>query len=560
MVRANIWADGTPEPSSWMVSSAPQASLLGLDPVGAGGSWDQTGTGETINYSCFAYASGTRAASCGSGAGVNTIEDTFARANQTGWGTSTNTDGISNVAWGMDGAGSLSKVTISNNTGRYAYPGSIDQIGIAGAGGAVYNGGDSLAEFSVSATGHVTPYVVQNACADKSCYYGARLHTSQSRLEVAERSGGSTAILAAVPFVASAGTHYWMRLDVTFVSGVSGSITEHPVTNGVGDPWGTAVDSAGNIWFAEPGCDFGNNCSSTTPPGQIGELVAATGAITLYTLPNVADNQPIFVALDASGDVWFTTPNNDMIGEFNPSTHSFVGQWGVTSGTGPWDLTFNRGEIWYTEHYVSAVGEFDPVTDTHIDFQTPTSGTNPYGIAGNDPANGNLVWFTENNGSVARIGVVDTGNGNAISEYLIRAQPPPGSGLTPHLITMDAQGHPWWTEGWVHDIGTLDPGAVTAGTCGTTTGDCPGVSEYAPPTGGCSGSHVSGIHVAASGLVWADDSLSAQLFSFDPIARQFTGYQLTNCGAHPHDGLNVDASNNVWWDEEFANNLGSLVP
>ena len=35
------------------------------------------------------------------------------------------------------------------------------------------------------------------------------------------------------------------------------------VTQGVGEPWGTAIDGSGNIWFAEPGCDFAPTCSAT---------------------------------------------------------------------------------------------------------------------------------------------------------------------------------------------------------------------------------------------------------------------------------------------------------
>ena len=53
-----------------------------------------------------------------------------------------------------------------------------------------------MVRFAVSAVGHVTPYVVQNACPDKSCYYGVRLHTSQNKLELAKRSGPTTSILA----------------------------------------------------------------------------------------------------------------------------------------------------------------------------------------------------------------------------------------------------------------------------------------------------------------------------------------------------------------------------
>jgi hypothetical protein len=34
---------------------------------------------------------------------------------------------------------------------------------------------------------------------------------------------------------------------------------------------------------------------------------------------------------------------------------------------------------------------------------------------------------------------------------------------------------------------------------------------------------------------------------------------LSNCGAHPHDGLNLDGAGNVWWDEEFADAIGELI-
>jgi streptogramin lyase len=555
IIQAKIWANGAPEPSAWLVSGTDAAGLV-ADLPGTGGSWDLPGMGESINFTCYAYVTSGTAAPCGSGTGTNTIEDTFTRPNQTGWGTSTNNDSVPNVNWGMDGSGNLANVTISTNSGSYRYPGSNNQIGIASAGSAAYNGGDALVEFSMSAVGHITPYVVLDACSNKSCYYGARMHTSQNRLEVARRVNGGTTVLASVPFTPSANTLYWMHLDVTTTNQTT---TEYSLPGGVGDPWGSATDSAGNVWFAEPGCDFGPTCPSATPPGQLGELQVGTGTLVFYTLPKITGNQPIFVALDAAGNVWFTTPNNSRIGEFNPTTQTFVGQWPVTAGSGPWDLTFNNGEIWYTEHFVSAVGRFDPTTHAFTDFPTPSASSNPYGIAANDPVNGNLIWFTENNSSVARIAVVDTGNNNAISEYLVRAHLP--SNLTPHLIALDAQGDPWWTEGWVRDIGKLVPAQATPGQCGAASGDCLGMTEYAlpAPPPGCSNSHVSGIAIQSSQTIWMDDSLSAQFGSFDPSAQQFTLYNLSNCGAHPHDGLNVDPSSNPWWDEEFANQLGELT-
>lgn len=578
--------------------------------------------------------------------GSNVIEDNFTRANQTGWGITTNNDGVPAVSWGMDGNGSKSFVTINNNAGVYGYPGGTNQVGIASSGATAYNGGDSLVAFWMSAVGHVTPYVVQNACADKSCYYGLRLHTSQNKLELAKRVGNSTMVIAMLTFTPSANTRYWMRLDVSVGRGkvtlrgkiwadgsaepgwmvtatdntplaanlvgtggswdmtgtresinyacyafavstlasacsaslppqptptpttptptptpTQGTITEYPLnTGGVGEPWGTAVDTQGNVWFAEPGCDFAPSCSSSTPPGELGEWVASTHQTLFYTLPNITGNQPIFVVIDGSGNIWFTTPNNSMIGEFSPASQSFVGQWAVTSGSGPWDLAFNKGQIWFTEHFVSSIGSFNPVTHTYTDYPTPSANTNPYGIAANDPVNGNLIWFTENNGNVARIAVLDIGNNNTISEYPIRAEV--NVGVTPHLLALDAQGHPWWSEGWVRAIGTLDPTVATSGTCGTSTGDCIGVQEHslpAPPAS-CSSSHVSGMVIQSSGIIWTDDSLSAQIGSFNPATQQFTMYNLVNCGAHPHDGLNIDAAPHIWWDEEFANALGELYP
>jgi streptogramin lyase len=325
---------------------------------------------------------------------------------------------------------------------------------------------------------------------------------------------------------------------------------------GVGEPWDTAMDRSGNVWFAEPGCDFAPTCSANAGPGQIGEINASSHAVVFYQLPSISGNQPIFLTFDDAGNLWFTTPNNSMIGEFDPSTGQFVGQWPVTAGTGPWDLTFARGKLWYTERLASAVGSFDPSTHAYGDFQTPTANSNPYGIA----AHGGLIWFTENNSSVDRIAVLDTAKNNAISEYPI-VQPVSG---TPHLIAIDANGNPWWTEGWSNTIATLDPAAATPGRCGTTSGTCNGIQRFhAPAPTACagSGSHTSGIAFQDSAeLVWFDNSLTAQVGSFSPSSHAFAMNTLSSCSAHPHDGLSLDGLGNVWFDEEFANAIGELIP
>jgi streptogramin lyase len=327
------------------------------------------------------------------------------------------------------------------------------------------------------------------------------------------------------------------------------------VSQGVGEPWGTAIDSAGNVWFAEPGCDFAPTCSSATAPGQIGELTASSHSVLFYTLPDIPGNQPIFLAFDSLGNLWFTTPDNGNIGEFSPLLRQFIGQWAVTPGSGPWDLAIAGPWIWYTDHLSAAVSRFNTVTHTHRDFPTPSPDSNPYGIA----IRSGSVWFTENNSDVDRVGVLHTRLNNAISEYPIVL---PMSG-TPHMIAIDGAGHPWWTEGFSSTIATLDPAAATPGQCGTLRGTCGGVRRYALPAAtGCAGSsHTSGIAFQRdANLVWLDDALTARIGSFNPATGSFALNTLENCNAHPHDGLALDTSDDIWFDEEFGSAIGELVP
>src|SRR6266581_6077020 len=158
-----------------------------------------------LQHSFYAKASQT----------ANTIEDNFTRAFQPGWGTTTNTDLVPNVAWGTDADGSQPYVSITNNnTGMFGYQGSINVVGLATAGATTYgNGADTLVSFTMSSVGHIIPYVLLNACANKSCYYSAQLHTSQNTLEIGERKKNTNIVLASVPFTSSANTLYWMRLD-----------------------------------------------------------------------------------------------------------------------------------------------------------------------------------------------------------------------------------------------------------------------------------------------------------------------------------------------------------
>jgi streptogramin lyase len=322
--------------------------------------------------------------------------------------------------------------------------------------------------------------------------------------------------------------------------------TEIAVLSGT-NPAGTAFDASGNIWIAVPGCNPFNTCSSA-PPGKLEEYNPNTNTWTILTLP-AGFAQPLYVAFDASRNIWFPMSQGNTIGEYNPHSHTCQ-QWSVpTSNSGPWDITIDHnGYIWFTEKFVNKIARFDPVNHTFMEVATPAKNSNPYGITVDSSNN---IWFTENNGSVALIGEY-TSSGQ-LKEYKIR-NTLPGTNLTPHLIAVDPNGNIWWTEGLVGEIGELNVSQAQAGTN-------QGVTEYRYPRS-CvpCGVHTSGISIDRNGLVWFDDSYQGILGSFpDTGTGSFNMYNAPTLNTYVSDGVQVDSQNRVWYGESNINKIVELT-
>ena len=326
------------------------------------------------------------------------------------------------------------------------------------------------------------------------------------------------------------------------------AMTDFSIPTGA-DPWGTASDSSGHLWVALPGCDPSPTCNSNTPPGKLAVYSPKTNSwIATYQLP-VGFGQPLFLALDRRGRVWFPMPMSNSLGMLSPKTATFH-QWAVpTAGAGPWDVAVDsNGIVWFTEHYSNKIGAFNPVTQTFKEIATPATDSLPYGITVDASNN---VWFTENNSAVALIGEYTTQN--SLLEYKIRTTA--SSGLTPHLITADPSGNVWWSEGWVGMIGELH---IASALPGTNNGVAEYAYEYLCTT--C-GTHTSGISIDKKGNVWFDDSLQ-NTFGALPLSGLgvATMYNSPTPNSHPHDGLHVDTRNMLWFDEEFANKIARIIP
>jgi len=321
-------------------------------------------------------------------------------------------------------------------------------------------------------------------------------------------------------------------------SSTAKNITDYRIPSG-SMPWGITFDSAGNVWVAAPGCDLTPRCSAGVAPGKLDAFSSSQNKwVKSVSLPGNY-GQPLFVAVDRSGLVWFSMPMTNTIGAYNPARNSFK-QWSLpTSSSGPWGIAVDKtGNVWVAEHYSYRVASFNPSTQRFKEYATSSTNSQPYGITVDGSNN---VWFTENVDAVAKIGEVSAKG--KLLEYKIRNSNTAGTGLTPHLITVEPSGNIWWSEGWVSSIGTLKVSAAKPGTNR-------GVTEYSYSGNG--NSHTSGISAGKDGRIWLDDALQNTVGYFS--GRSFSFVHAP--GNHPHDGLNVDANNHVWFTEEFSNKLG----
>src|SRR5215469_13602018 len=97
----------------------------------------------------------------------------------------------------------------------------------------------------------------------------------------------------------------------SLASGIS-SVTDYAVPGSF--PWGTAFDSSGRVWVAMPGCDLAPSCPSSTPPGKLALFDPNSSSwVTVVSLP-AGYGQPLFVAIDQNGKIWFTMPVTNAIG------------------------------------------------------------------------------------------------------------------------------------------------------------------------------------------------------------------------------------------------------
>lgn len=253
---------------------------------------------------------------------------------------------------------------------------------------------------------------------------------------------------------------------------------EYDLPTADSQPWGLALDAAGDVWFAE------------TAANQIGKMEAASGTITEYG-ELTAGSQPWGVAV-SDGVVWFTQRAADQIGRLEIASGQIVEYSVPSAGAYPGGIAVYDDNVWFAETGVDQLGRFQISKQLFYEFQTtpwedpllgpedvtvippgnpwlsntggngitifrfstlqnfgtiqvPTPASEPYGITIGGPRS---IWFTERAGNkVGRYGPQES-----IIEY---ALPMPGS--QPTDIVVDGEGCAWYAAPGTNRIGRVCP-------------------------------------------------------------------------------------------------------
>ncbi len=250
----------------------------------------------------------------------------------------------------------------------------------------------------------------------------------------------------------------------------------------------------------------------------------AQPAISEWSVPT-ANSQPGNIALDPSGDLWFTEIAANKIARINQN--GVIKEFDVpTPNSQPWGIVVDAGgRVWFTEAAGNKIGNTTPGGLFGQD-NIPTADSQPRGLAVDSAGN---VWFAESAGN--KIGRL---SGSAFSEYSI-----PTSGGQPWAVVVDPSGNIWFTERAGNKIGRMSP-----------TGQ---FAEYGIPT---SGSGPTGIAVDAGGNVWFAEYDANKIGMMTP-AGAFTEYNIPTANSKP-TWVALDRAGGLWYAGSGSNTIGRL--
>jgi streptogramin lyase len=301
----------------------------------------------------------------------------------------------------------------------------------------------------------------------------------------------------------------------------------------------------GNLWFNESEAIFQNGTVNFYY--AVGAINPTTHAIAEFPTGTLGSGRPSndgAIAVGSDGNLWFTEPDANKIGVFNPFTDTFAEFTLPTPNAEPQGIASGSdGNLYFTESGAGQIGEINPTSHAITEFPLAKLNSGPGGItAGPD---GNL-WFTEDE----NVGMINPTT-HAISEF-------PISGASGSAITTGPDGNLWFSTLAVIGRGDLD---FQLAEINPTTH----VITSSPAAGGA-----SGITTGPDGNLYFATGQSfggsyGAVAEFDVATKASTAYA-TPLAAPPFSvittGITVGPDGNLWYTDSGSGRIGvaSIIP
>ncbi len=267
-------------------------------------------------------------------------------------------------------------------------------------------------------------------------------------------------------------------------------------------------DADGNIWIT---AHMAHKIVSFDP---------GTKAFKEYDLPK--DSNPVDVAVDKNGLVWFTlsATNANAIGSLNPSTGEQNIYKVPTPDAAPDKLVFAAdGSIWFTEKKANKIAHFN--NGEFKEFPIPTENSQPSGIGIDSKG---VVWISESSGNA--IAKLEPSTGK-ITEYPLRH-----AFANPADLVIDKDDHVWIVEMSDNRLTMFD----------SERGE---FNEAIIPT---PGSVPVSLAISKDDIIWFTENRANNIGMFDPVKAIFEEYDIPTARALP-TGIFIDDSGRIWFTE-----------
>ncbi len=269
--------------------------------------------------------------------------------------------------------------------------------------------------------------------------------------------------------------------------------------------------------------------------------VAAQAAAGVFTEYPIGAGQPFRVCAQSPDTVWFTLPEQNMLGRLSLAPSVAVQTFSLpTPASQPYDIACADQLVWVTERAGNKIAQFNPAMTSWTEYAIPTLASEPTGLDV-QPGDPTEVWFVERTGNKVGRLVIPIQGEATLTEY---ASPTPGAQFED--IDLAGDGIAWFTAPGTSQIGRFN--------LNLWPGDLAFAFVY---TGAAS--EPWNISVETGAYPWFTDRAGNRIGHYDPGTLTLLRWVgLSVAGSNPY-AIEL-AGGRIWFTERTGQRVGWLGP